>query len=68
MKQSKMLPPLVFGLVLVASCAGLSQITHPVPPVTYEEVIRLTQEKVGPMSLLGRSMIPVQSFASIRMR
>lgn len=54
MKQVRTSLLLAAGLVLISGCTVLNQIAHPLPPVTYEEVIRLTQEKVPPELIIRK--------------
>ena len=54
MKLGTMLPVFAVGLILMGGCTGLNPIIQPIPPVTYEEVIRLTQEKVAPEVIINK--------------
>jgi hypothetical protein len=54
MKQLTGILLIAIWLVIGAGCTGMNQAFHPTPPVTYAEVIRLTQEKVMPEVIIKK--------------
>lgn len=48
MKKSYIVLLCALFLIMVPGCGAFRQVFHPLPPVTFEEVIRLTQDKVPP--------------------
>jgi len=42
------------SVVLISACTGYHQLLHPLPPVTYDEVILLTREKVAPELIIKK--------------
>ena len=53
-KKSTLFYSICIALLFFAGCATFKNAFHPLPPVTYDEIIRLTQDKVAPETIINK--------------